>query len=97
MLPSKGSEPINYSCIHPPEAVVVNGLVFMQGENEVNETLLKRINESGRIHLVPSKLRGQFVLRVAICSRYTESRDVTFAWQEISSQADQLVGPNELI
>lgn len=60
--------PINSSFI--PEAVVVNGLVFMQGENEVNEVLLKRINESGRIHLVPSKLRGQFVLRVAICSRY---------------------------
>lgn len=63
----------------------------------MNETLLKKLNESGRIHLVPSKLRGQFVLRVAICSRYTESRDVTFAWQEISSQADLLVGPNDLL
>ena len=63
----------------------------------MNETFLKRINEGGKIHLVPAKLRGLFVLRFAVCSRYTESSDIQFAWTELSSIADQLVGPNQLI
>lgn len=69
----------------------------MQGENSLNEAYLKRINEAGKIHLVPAKLRGLFVLRLAVCSRYTESSDILFAWQELNSLADQLVGPQELI
>ena len=64
--------------------------VSKKGENETNEALLKRLNDNGRIYLVPAKLRNQFVLRFVICSRYTESEDVIYAWQEICSQADQL-------
>ena len=63
----------------------------------MNETLLKKINDAGRVHMVPAKLRGQFVLRLAVCSRYTESRDIVFAWQELSSQADALLGQPNLI
>lgn len=68
-----------------------------KGENSLNETLLKKINEAGRIHMVPAKLRGQFVLRLAVCSRYTESRDIVFAWQELSSHADNLLGQPQLL
>ena len=59
--------------------------------------LLKKINEAGRVHMVPAKLRGQFVIRLAICSRYTESRDIVFAWQEINSQAEALLGQQQLL
>ncbi|EFX90074.1 hypothetical protein DAPPUDRAFT_300121 [Daphnia pulex] len=69
----------------------------MKGENSLNETLLKRINDAGRIHMVPAKLRGQFVLRLAVCSRYTESRDILFAWQELRSHADALTGQQQLL
>ncbi len=68
-----------------------------KGENSLNETLLKRINDAGRIHMVPAKLRGQFVLRLAVCSRYTESRDILFAWQELRSHADALTGQQQLL
>lgn len=47
--------------------------------------------------MVPAKLRGQFVLRLAVCSRYTESRDIVFAWQELSSHADALMGQQNLL
>ena len=63
----------------------------------MNETLLKRINDAGRIHMVPAKLRGQFTLRLAVCSRYTESRDIVLTWQEIRSHADFLMGQQQLL
>jgi len=63
----------------------------LKGDTSLNEALLKMINDAGKIHIVPSKVNGLFILRFAICSRYTESSDVHFAWQEISRQADQLL------
>lgn len=42
--------------------------------------------------MVPAKLRGQFILRLAVCSRYTESHDIVYAWQEVTSHADHLTG-----
>ena len=47
--------------------------------------------------MVPAKLRGQFILRLAVCSRYTESRDIAFAWQELRSHADFLMGQQQLL
>uniref|UniRef100_A0A8C7QDR6 Aromatic-L-amino-acid decarboxylase n=1 Tax=Oncorhynchus mykiss TaxID=8022 RepID=A0A8C7QDR6_ONCMY len=63
-------------------ADVVLGLVCfrLKGSNEVNETLLKRINNGRKIHLVPCQLSGQFVLRFAVCARTTESRHIREAW-----------------
>uniref|UniRef100_A0A672Q8E1 Aromatic-L-amino-acid decarboxylase n=1 Tax=Sinocyclocheilus grahami TaxID=75366 RepID=A0A672Q8E1_SINGR len=59
-------------------ADVVLGLVCfrLKGSNELNETLLKRINNARKIHLVPCQLAGKFVLRFAVCARTTESRHV---------------------
>uniref|UniRef100_A0A6Q2WSZ8 Aromatic-L-amino-acid decarboxylase n=1 Tax=Esox lucius TaxID=8010 RepID=A0A6Q2WSZ8_ESOLU len=56
----------------------------LKGSNEMNEVLLKRINNGKKIHLVPCQLSGQFVLRFAICARTTESRHVREAWRIIS-------------
>jgi len=63
----------------------------LKGDTSLNENLLKKINDGGKIHMVPSKLRGVFILRFAVCSRYTESHDVILAWNEIRSLADQLL------
>jgi len=63
----------------------------LKGDTTLNEDLLKKINDAGKIHMVPSKLRGLYILRFAVCSRYTESRDVSLAWGEISTLADQLL------
>lgn len=65
--------------------------MIFQGDTSLNENLLKKINDGGKIHMVPSKLRGVFILRFAVCSRYTESHDVILAWNEIRSLADQLL------
>ncbi|KYO42774.1 fidgetin-like protein 1 [Alligator mississippiensis] len=54
---------------------VILGLVCfrLKGSNELNEELLKNINDTKKIHLVPCQLRKKFVLRFAICSRTVES------------------------
>uniref|UniRef100_A0A8C7QF59 Aromatic-L-amino-acid decarboxylase n=1 Tax=Oncorhynchus mykiss TaxID=8022 RepID=A0A8C7QF59_ONCMY len=72
-------------------ADVVLGLVCfrLKGSNEVNETLLKRINNGRKIHLVPCQLSGQFVLRFAVCARTTESRHIREAWRLITQLAEE--------
>ncbi|XP_021950777.1 aromatic-L-amino-acid decarboxylase [Folsomia candida] len=74
-------------------APVVLGLVCFRMNNkseEDNEKLLKSINERGKIHIVPSKLHGLYILRFAVCSRFTTSKDVEFAWKEIQDATTDL-------
>ncbi|CAD6227631.1 GSCOCG00001311001-RA-CDS [Cotesia congregata] len=77
---------------------VILGLVCfrLKGSNELNETLLKRINGAGNIHLVPSKCSDIFFLRFAVCSRFSESKDIQYSWQEIKRIADQLLDEQSL-
>uniref|UniRef100_A0A8C8RBA4 Aromatic-L-amino-acid decarboxylase n=1 Tax=Pelusios castaneus TaxID=367368 RepID=A0A8C8RBA4_9SAUR len=78
-------------------AEVTLGLVCfrLKASNELNEALLKSINESRKIHLVPCHLREKFVLRFAICSRTVESFHVQFAWKHISKLATDLLKAQE--
>ena len=66
----------------------VMGLVCfrLKGSNTINEKLNKRINEAGKIHITPSKIREKFILRFAVCSRFTVESDIDFAWQEVKAQ-----------
>lgn len=67
-------------------------LLFLQGaSNEPSEALLKRINGHGVIHLVPSKVRDVYFLRMAVCSRYTNSEDIRGSWEEVRQQADEML------
>jgi len=72
---------------------VIMGLVCfrLKGSNELNENLLKRINGNGKIHLVPSKIRDVYFLRMAVCSRYTESEDIKYSWDEVQALATDVL------
>ncbi|KAG8139626.1 hypothetical protein E2320_002403, partial [Naja naja] len=74
-------------------ADVILGLVCfrLKGSNELNEVLLKNINDARKIHLVPCHLRGKFVLRFAICARTVESSHIQFAWKNITTIASVLL------
>lgn len=58
--------------------------IIVQGSNELNEALLKEINERGKVYMVPSKVNGSFFLRMAICSRYTQIEDIDVTWNEVN-------------
>uniref|UniRef100_A0A8D1XBD2 Aromatic-L-amino-acid decarboxylase n=1 Tax=Sus scrofa TaxID=9823 RepID=A0A8D1XBD2_PIG len=78
-------------------AEVTLGLVCfrLKGSDGLNEALLERINSARKIHLVPCRLRGQFVLRFAICSRKVESGHVRLAWEHIQGLAAELLAAEE--
>jgi aromatic-L-amino-acid decarboxylase len=52
-----------------------------------NERIMARVNESGRVFLSHTKLRGRFVLRLAIGNIRTERRHVEEAWRLLREAA----------
>ena len=67
-----------------------NTFLLPQGkDNSESEALLKLLNDEGRIHMVPSKSKGIYYLRFAICATRTESKDVAFAWKVVSEVTDK--------
>jgi aromatic-L-amino-acid decarboxylase len=67
-------------------------MVF-QGENSLSETLLERINDNGQVYMIPSKLRDMYVIRFAVCSRYTELCDIDIqaSCQEIRRHSSNVI------
>lgn len=63
----------------------------LRGTNELNEALLKKINGRGKIHMVPSKVNDVYFLRMAVCSRFTETADIEYSWKEVAAAADELL------
>lgn len=65
-------------------------LFFVQGENEMTETLLKRLNKSGKVHMVPASLKGKYVIRFTVTSQYTTDQDIERDWKIISDTATKV-------
>ncbi|VDI74577.1 histidine decarboxylase [Mytilus galloprovincialis] len=66
-----------------------------QGENELNEFLLKRLNRSEKVHMVPALLRGKYVIRFTVTSQYTEDCDIERDWKIISATATKVLHDDE--
>ncbi|OQV23588.1 Aromatic-L-amino-acid decarboxylase [Hypsibius exemplaris] len=69
------------------------GLVCLRlkGPNELSEKLLRRINDSGKIYVTPSKLRETFVIRFCVCASRTNSEDILYSWNVIKEYADEIL------
>lgn len=61
-----------------------------KGTNEVNQTLLKEINNEGLIYMVPAIINDVYFLRFAVCAASTEYKHIEFAWKTIKKHADKL-------
>ncbi len=59
--------------------------------NELNQHLLKSINQTGKIFLTHTTLSGKYVLRMVIAQRTTEEPQVKAAWELIVAQAKELL------
>ena len=57
------------------------------GSDEENESILRRVNDSGEIFLSHTKLDGRFVLRLAIGNARTSEADVVLAWDVLRREA----------
>lgn len=74
-------------------AQVILGLVCfrLKGSNTLNKSLLQKINNLKKIHLVPCCLGDKFILRFAVCARTVESSHIVFAWKHIEELATELL------
>ena len=57
----------------------------------LNERLLHTLNDSGRLYLTPTRVRGRHVIRFAIGQRTTARHHVQAAWRVITETARGLV------
>ncbi|PVD22245.1 hypothetical protein C0Q70_18053 [Pomacea canaliculata] len=78
-------------------AEVILGLVCfrLKGEDATSERLLRDVNNDGRIHLVPSHMKGKFFLRLAMCGPSLQSQDIVYAWDVIKDVADHVLNSHK--
>jgi aromatic-L-amino-acid decarboxylase len=63
----------------------------LKGHNYRTQMLLRAINMSGKLHMVPALINEDYVIRFAICAQHAVDDDVTFAWNVISEMATDVL------
>jgi aromatic-L-amino-acid decarboxylase len=59
--------------------------------NSLNKDFIEKINQTGKLLLTQTTLKGKFVLRMAIGARMTQESHVQKAWQVIRDTADSIL------
>jgi aromatic-L-amino-acid decarboxylase len=67
----------------------------VKAPDELNEELLRRLNQSGELYLSHTKLNGQFTLRFCVGQMRTELRHVENAWNAVCSEATKLLAEDK--
>ncbi|MBK8958535.1 MAG: aspartate aminotransferase family protein [Proteobacteria bacterium] len=57
----------------------------LRGSDEANQALLKRLNDSGRLFMSHTVIRGKYTLRFCVGQTYTTREHVSAAWKLISA------------
>lgn len=66
--------------------------VFLfQGSNSLNQKLLSSINASGKLHMVPASLSGNYVIRFCVCAQHATDADIIHAWDVITMFTEELL------
>jgi len=56
-------------------------ILFLKGPNYMTQMLLRAINISGKLHMVPAILGEDYIIRFAVCSARACDADMLHAWQ----------------
>jgi aromatic-L-amino-acid decarboxylase len=78
--------PFSTVCFRAHPAHIKNEGMAVQGTpygELLNEELMQKVNETGRLFISHTKLNGKFVLRLTISGLRTEERHVRDAWELI--------------
>lgn len=67
----------------------------LKGDCSLTKKLLDRITARKQLYMIHAKFRGKLMIRFVICGYNPNENDMLFAWNEIKSQADILLKPNE--
>jgi len=63
----------------------------MQGDNCRTEALLRRLNSSGKVYMVPASLKGRYVIRFTVTSHYARDEDIERDWLIIRRTASKIL------
>lgn len=59
--------------------------------DDLNRKLLESLNQTGKVFMTHTALKGKFTIRLAIASRLTEERQVREAWALIKEKAEEIL------
>ncbi|RZC37350.1 Pyridoxal deC and/or SLA LP auto ag domain containing protein, partial [Asbolus verrucosus] len=60
----------------------------LKGGDSLTQMLLNKVAERKNIFIMPYYYHNKLVIRFVICSRFTEEKDILFAWNEIKNQTN---------
>jgi aromatic-L-amino-acid/L-tryptophan decarboxylase len=63
----------------------------LAGDDALNEGLLRRLNQSGKLYLSHTKLKSKYTLRFCVGQMRTELRHVESAWNAICAESAKLL------
>lgn len=66
----------------------------LRGINSLTQCLIRSINESGDLHMIPSVVNETYFIRFAVCAENACDEDITIAWQTIQRFADEIIAAN---
>ncbi|ELU11164.1 hypothetical protein CAPTEDRAFT_119245 [Capitella teleta] len=67
----------------------------LRGHNYRTQMLLRAINMSGKLHMVPALIHDDYVIRFAICAQNANDDDIIYAWNVISEMASDVINACE--
>ncbi|MFW6140133.1 MAG: pyridoxal phosphate-dependent decarboxylase family protein [Acidobacteriota bacterium] len=59
--------------------------------DKINRKLLEEVNQTGKLHVTHTTLKGKYVIRMCIASRTTQEEDVKKAWKLIKEKAEEIM------
>jgi len=62
----------------------------LQAGNTATQVLLRAINLSGKLHMVPAVINTDYVIRFAVCSVNANDDDILYAWNVIADTTSKL-------
>ena len=62
----------------------------VQAGNAVTQVLLRAVNMSGKLHMVPAIINDDYVIRFAVCSVLASDADIAYAWSVICETTSRL-------
>jgi len=62
----------------------------LKSGDEANESLMNRLNQSGKMYFTHTKLEGKYTLRMCIGQSHTEEEHIRHAWEQIQSMGTSL-------
>ncbi|XP_055595966.1 3,4-dihydroxyphenylacetaldehyde synthase [Uranotaenia lowii] len=64
----------------------------LKGEDAPSKQLLENITKRKKVYMIPATYQGKFIIRFMIAGLDPKPEDIDFAWNEVRTQTDLLLG-----